>query len=111
VDRAAELGVGIDEALLAIDMVYVIGTTEDFVADAIASARAALTRFGARALLDALDTRARPRAVPGRRRRACGDAQAPGTHAGVNRLTSREQPFVRAPRVSSDSSPRGMRVA
>jgi hypothetical protein len=30
VDRAAELGVGIDEALLAIDMVYVIGTTEDF---------------------------------------------------------------------------------
>jgi hypothetical protein len=56
VDRAAELGVGIDEALLAIDMVYVIGTTEDFVADAIASARAALTRFGARALLDALDT-------------------------------------------------------
>jgi hypothetical protein len=56
VGRAAELGNLIDEALLAIDMVYVIGPTEEFVADAITAARASLTRLGARPLLDALET-------------------------------------------------------
>jgi class 3 adenylate cyclase/tetratricopeptide (TPR) repeat protein len=56
VGRGAELGAVIDEALLAIDMVYVIGPTEDFVADAITSSRATLTRLGVRPLLDALDT-------------------------------------------------------
>ena len=53
--RLAESRLSFDEALLAIDMAYVLGPSEPFVADAISRTRATMTSLGSPPLLELLD--------------------------------------------------------